>query len=217
MSSIKLNAKLRAYSNASIEAPLLNVDSNLSETSKNPVQNKVITSALDKKVDKEVGKTLTSNDFTDELKDKLDSIEVDANKTVVDSELSDTSENPVENKVIAASLSDKVDKENGKGLSSNDFTTELKDKLDEVEAGANKTIVDGELSDTSLNPVENKTVTIALTNKMTTPDTDGVVIVQNKQISTIEALSVEDTRSLFNSVCGGLMSRKTSMPGKGVK
>lgn len=217
MSSIKLNAKLRAYSNASIEAPLLNVDSTLSETSENPVQNKVITSALDKKVDKEVGKTLTSNDFTDELKDKLDSIESGANKTVVDSELSSTSENPVENKVITASLNNKVDKENGKGLSSNDFTTELKDKLDGVEEGANKTVVDEELSDTSLNPVENRAVAVALADKMTTPDTDGVVLVQNKQISTIEALSVEDTKSLFSSVCDSLMSRKTSMPGKGVK
>ena len=91
MSNIKLNAKLRAYSNASIELPALVVDDALSETSTNPVQNKVITLALSEKVDKEVGKTLTSNDFTNELKDKLDNIEVGANKTIIDTELSDTS------------------------------------------------------------------------------------------------------------------------------
>lgn len=159
MSNIKLNAKLRAYSNASIELPALAVDDTLSTTSTNPVQNKVITLALSEKVDKEVGKTLTSNDFTNELKDKLDNIEVGANKTTVDTELSDTSTNPVANKVISVALGDKV----------------------------------------------------------TIPNTNGVISVQDKQISTIESLSVEDTKSLFDSVCDSLMSRKTSMPSRGVR
>lgn len=159
MSNIKLNAKLRAYSNASIELPALAVDDTLSETSTNPVQNKVITLALSEKVNKEVGKTLTSNDFTNKLKDKLDNIEVGANKTTIDTELSDTSNNPVENKVISVALGDKV----------------------------------------------------------TIPNTNGVISVQDKQISTIESLSVEDTKSLFGSVCDRLMSRKTSMPSKGVR
>ena len=159
MSNIKLNAKLRAYSNASIELPALAVDDTLSETSTTPVQNKVITLVLSEKVDKEVGKTLTSNDFTNELKDKLDNIEVGANKTIIDTELSDTSNNPVENKVISVALGDKV----------------------------------------------------------TIPNTDGVISVQDGQISTIESLSVEDTKSLFSSVRDSLMSRKTSMPSKGVR
>ena len=159
MSNIKLNAKLRAYSNASIELPALAVDDTLSETSTNPVQNKVITVALSEKVDKEVGKTLTSNDFTNELKDKLDNIEVGANKTIIDTELSDTSNNPVQNKVISVALGDKV----------------------------------------------------------TIPNTDGVISVQGSQVSTIESLSVEDTKSLFDSVRDSLMSRKTSMPSKGVR
>lgn len=38
------------------------------------------------------------------------------------------------------------------------FTTELKNKLDDIEEGANKTVVDTELSDTSVNPVQNKVV-----------------------------------------------------------
>lgn len=107
---------------------------------------------LDKKVDVVDGKTLTSNDFTDELKAKLDGIEEGANKyelptatkdtlggvkttsevvdvsvgytavpivdgvpyyknevgTTVDSELSDDSTNPVQNKVIKAELDTKV-------------------------------------------------------------------------------------------------------------
>lgn len=48
---------------------------------------------------------------------------------VIDSSLSDTSENPVQNKVITAALGGKVDTEAGKGLSTNDYTTAEKTKL----------------------------------------------------------------------------------------
>lgn len=50
-------------------------------------------------------------------------------KITVDSELSATSENPVQNKAVTAALADKVDKVSGKGLSSNDFTDDEKGKL----------------------------------------------------------------------------------------
>lgn len=50
------------------------IDSNLSSTSNNPVKNKAIYSALDDKVDKVVGKTLSSNDFTDSLKTRLNNL-----------------------------------------------------------------------------------------------------------------------------------------------
>lgn len=40
----------------------------------------------------------------------------------IDSALSTTSENPVQNKVITAALNDKVNAESGKGLSTNDYT-----------------------------------------------------------------------------------------------
>lgn len=42
---------------------------------------------------------------------------------VIDSALSTTSENPVQNKVITAALNGKVNAETGKGLSTNDYTT----------------------------------------------------------------------------------------------
>jgi hypothetical protein len=50
----------------------------------------------------------------------------------VDESLSDTSTNPVQNKVINAALGTKVDKVDGKGLSTNDLTAELKGKYDEA-------------------------------------------------------------------------------------
>lgn len=91
--------------------------------------------ALNGKVDKVEGKGLSTNDYTNEEKAEV------------------------------AKVSGKVDKVSGKGLSTNDFTTELKDKLDGVEAGANKTIVDEELSSTSGNPVGNRIIFEALANK----------------------------------------------------
>lgn len=55
-------------------------------------------------------------------------------------------------------LNNKVDKVSGKGLSTNDYTSDEKTKLGSIESGANKTIVDTVLSDTSTNPVQNKVV-----------------------------------------------------------
>lgn len=50
---------------------------------------------------------------------------------------------------IKALESGKVDKVEGKGLSSNDFTNAYKTKLDGIAAQANKTIVDNSLTSTS--------------------------------------------------------------------
>jgi len=66
---------------------------------------------LDAKVDKVEGKQLTSNDFTDILKSKLDGIAEGANKTVVDEELSDTSNNPVTNAVITGKINTLANKD----------------------------------------------------------------------------------------------------------
>jgi len=51
---------------------------------------------------------------------------------VVDSKLSDTSANPVQNKVIKAALDKKVTAVSGKGLSTNDFTAALKKKVEDT-------------------------------------------------------------------------------------
>ena len=66
----------------------------------------------------------TTASYTTEEKTKLGGIEEGANKTIVDSELSADSTNPVENKAVKAALDTKVTVEAGKGLSSNDFTNE---------------------------------------------------------------------------------------------
>lgn len=211
-------------------ATAITVDSAFSTTSENPVQNKVIQAALDTKVDAVTGKVLSTNDFTDSYKtkldgldtalnnkvdivsgkglstedyttaeknklsgiaanannytlpaatantlggikvgtnlaidsstgvlsgnystassstdglmsatdkSKLDGIETGATAITVDSSISSSSTNPVENQAVYTALAGKVDTETGKGLSTNDYTDVEKTKLDGIEAGAN--------------------------------------------------------------------------------
>lgn len=105
---------------------------------------------IDKKVEKVDGMGLSTNDFTNEEKEKLATIEEGATRVLVDSELSSDSSNPVENKVVneaisglnttfqdvAEAIHDKVDKVEGMGLSTNDFTNEEKEKLAGIAEGA---------------------------------------------------------------------------------
>lgn len=91
-------------------------------------------------------------------KSKLNGIEIGANKTVVDAALDASSTNPVQNKVVKEAL----DKKAGKDVATADadglMSAEDKVKLDGIEDGATKTIVDDVMSDTSTNPVQNKVV-----------------------------------------------------------
>lgn len=75
-------------------------------------------SKLNTKVDKIEGKDLSSNDFTDNLKTKLEGL---------------SNYNDAE---IKTSIENKVDKVTGKGLSTNDFTDDLNTKLAGIAAGA---------------------------------------------------------------------------------
>ena len=75
--------------------------------------------ALDSKVDKVEGKGLSQEDFTTELKSKLDGL------------------SNYDDSTITEALSNKVDKISGKGLSTNDYTTEEKAKLEGIEENAN--------------------------------------------------------------------------------
>lgn len=101
-------------------------------------------------------------------KAKLDGISEGANKTVVDATLDAASTNPVQNKAVKTALDGKagtaVATQSSAGLMSSDDKT----KLDGVEAGANKTIVDAALDAASENPVQNKAVKEALDGKLST-------------------------------------------------
>lgn len=119
----------------------VDVDNALSATSTNPVQNKVVKAALDKKAGTAVASTSANGLMSKADKTKLDDIERGANKTTIDSAMSGSSVNPVQNKVIKQYIDDKV-----------------------AAAGSNIT-VDATLSSTSANPVQNKAIKAAIDAK----------------------------------------------------
>lgn len=118
----------------------VDVDNALSATSTNPVQNKVITSALAGKAGTAAATESANGLMSKTDKTKLDGIAVGANKTTIDSAMSGSSNNPVANHVIKQYIDDKV------------------------AAGSNIT-VDAALSSTSTNPVQNKAVKAAIDAK----------------------------------------------------
>ena len=97
---------------------------------------------------------------------------------------------------VTSGLAGKVDKETGKGLSTNDYTTTEKNKLAGIEAQANKTVVDDALSASSPNPVQNSVIKaaldeqnsslVALTERVSDAETD--IATQTARIDNIIAL-----------------------------
>lgn len=67
-----------------------------------------LSSTVDNKVDKVSGKSLSTNDYTNADKTKLSGIEEGATKTIVDTNLSSTSTNPVQNKIINSALANYI-------------------------------------------------------------------------------------------------------------
>ena len=71
---------------------------------------------------------------------------------------------------LGTTVGNKVDKVSGKGLSTNDFSNDYKEKLDSIDAGAKLITVDSALSTSSTNPVQNKVVKAALDTKANASD-----------------------------------------------
>lgn len=91
----------------------VDVDNALSATSTNPVQNKVITDALDGKAGTAVATTSANGLMSAADKTKLDGVEAGATRTTVDAALDAASENPVQNKAVLSALDGKMDKSGG--------------------------------------------------------------------------------------------------------
>lgn len=76
------------------------------------------------------------------------------------------------NSKIQSQIAAKVDAEDGKGLSTNDYTTAEKTKLAGIATGATKVTVDSAMSSTSANPVQNQVVQAALDSLETSLSVD---------------------------------------------
>ena len=110
-------------------ATKITVDTTLSSSSTNPVQNKIIKTELDKKAGTAVATTNTNGLMSAADKTKLNGIATGANKTIVDTTLSDSSTNPVQNKVVKAALDNKAD---NTALDAKADKTALDGKLDKT-------------------------------------------------------------------------------------
>lgn len=175
------------------------VDSELSTTSTNPVQNAVLTALLNAFPYSNVtgkpqinGVTLTGNVTLAQLGLNAIWVGTQAEYALVESTLAvgtlvvitddnDMDSTPTQNSTnvvssggvyafVTQGLDGKVDKVQGKGLSTEDYTTAEKTKLGGIEAEANKTVVDSALDGTSTNPVQNQVVKGALDLKANTAD-----------------------------------------------
>ena len=111
-------------------------------------------------------------------------------------------------------LQTKVDKVEGKGLSENDFTDTLKDKLDSIEAEANKTVVDNSVTATSTNPVESKAIYNMLNNllpevtEIGNPIEISNAIGLNAKSLKVALLPIQDLNGYDNAWVGGAGKNK---------
>lgn len=166
--SITINAKDTTYNNATTTSAGL-----MSATDKINLDNLV--DEIGDKVDKISGKGLSTNDYTTNEKNKLAGIASGATKVSVDSTITSGSTNAVQSGAVYTALSNKVDKQTGKGLSTHDFDSSAKSKLDgiangaEVNQNAFSNVIIGSTTVSAVSKTDNLTFT-AGANITLTPD-----------------------------------------------
>ena len=150
-------------------------------------------------------------------KRKLDTVEAHAKDVDVDDTLSPVSTAAIMNKTVTAALNTKAGTAVATTSANGLMSAADKVKLDGVEDGATKTIVDDAMSDTSTNPVQNKVVMEYIDSRGTLPpvsvknDTmliqvvDGVYALRTKE-SVFPIDDALDTESK-NAVENGIIAR----------
>lgn len=157
-------------------------------------------------VAKEEGKTLISA----ELIEKLTNMNADGEKNVInavsdefaiDAEtrtLSLATGKIAQDKIegLAEALANKVDAEEGKGLSANDFTNELKTKLDAIEAGAQVNVIENVSMNGEALVIAEKGVNIPLATNTTIgvikgSDVENGVVIDAEGAASVKNLNVE--------------------------
>ena len=124
---------------------MVECDSELSTTSIKPVQNRVVTQALNNKVDKVSGKQLSTEDFTTSLKNKLVGLK-EFDPTEINNEIDTLAQqvNTKQNKLVSGTSIKTI---NGESILGNG----------DIQVVAEIT-VDSSVSDTSTNPIQNKAI-----------------------------------------------------------
>lgn len=166
--------------------------------------------ALDKKVDKVTGYGLSKNDFTDILKNKLDGIAEGAqvnsitgvkgsseeiyrtgNVSISASNIglgnvnnTSDADKPISTAQQAA-LDEKVDKVSGKGLSTNDYTTDEKNKLAGIAAGAQVNVIESVKVNGTAQTISNKEIDIPVPTKLSQLTNDIYEVATSAEITAI--------------------------------
>ena len=168
-------------------ATAVTVDAELSNKSSNAVSNSAVYDGLAGKVDKVSGKQLSTNDFTAAYKSKLDGIASGATAVTVDSALSSSSTNAIQNKTVQAALAGKadasaltskaeksyVDTELAKKATPADITTAVSTKADSSTVSALQTTVNGKADTSAVTAVSSRVTDVeteqsALSSRMDT-------------------------------------------------
>lgn len=166
--------------------------------------------ALDKKVDKVTGYGLSKNDFTDTLKNKLDGIAEGAqvnsitgvkgsseetyrtgNVSISASNIglgnvnnTSDADKPISTAQQAA-LDEKVDKVAGKGLSTNDYTTDEKNKLAGIAAGAQVNVIESVKVNGTAQAISNKEIDILVPTNLSQLTNDIYEVATSAEITAI--------------------------------
>lgn len=123
--------------------------------------------------------------------------------TTVDNALSTTSSNPVENKVITNALNNKVDKEMGKGL----FSDEEKAKLANIEDGAQVNVLEKLIVNGQEATITDKSIALTLI-------TSAVSNLQNYYLKT-ETYTKQEVEDLIGSTVGVTIEIVEQLPAEG--
>jgi hypothetical protein len=101
---------------------------------------------------------------------------------------------------VDSELSNKVDKVEGKGLSTEDFTSSLKSKLDNIEAGAQVNNIAGIKQNGNLiNPDSSKIINITVPTKLSELTNDGSYQTASDVSSTITGLTLDTNTGIITA------------------
>ena len=219
-----------SYSSSSSSQTSITIDDALSKISTNPVQNKVITAALPTKVSQLENDVnyLTKHQNLKTINNQ--SLVGSGNITItggsgesitVDAELSEDSENPVQNKIVTKALNAKVSQIEGKTLSTNDYTdidkakveaaiTEHQDLSEYAKKTDIPTVNDAVLTlqkngtnigTFSSNATEAKTINIEVPTKTSELENDSNYLKEHQSLKTINGESLIGTGDI--TISGG--------------
>ena len=149
-------------------------DSTTNVTSQNSV-----TSALGGKVDAVQGKGLSTEDYTTAEKTKLSGIESQANRTIISQTTGESTTSVMSQNAVTSALNNKVDLIQGKGLSTEDYTTAEKTKLSGIASEANKTVVVQTTGSSTTDVMSQDSVTTQLNSKATTAQYTATLLAAN--------------------------------------